>query len=111
VNLDLATSVLLSENMVDKNMVEETDVLPCCQNSNPSGESASGGTKAGRLKTKVRRLYDIANVLTSLGLICKVPGIGSNVRKPAFKYTGPRVEAALFSDQGESSVTYYLVHV
>jgi transcription factor E2F7/8 len=111
VNLDLAASVLLSENSVDKNLVEETVVLPCCQHSNPRAESASGGTKAGRLKTKVRRLYDIANILTSLGLICKVPGDDRNVRKPAFKYTGPQVEATLFSDQGESSVIYCLVCV
>ncbi|XP_021936967.1 transcription factor E2F8-like isoform X2 [Zootermopsis nevadensis] len=98
VNLDFATSVLLSKNMVDKN-IEETDVLPCCQHANPSGQSASGGTKAVRLKTKVRRLYDIANIFTSVGLICKVPGVESNVRKPAFKYIGPQVEAAVFSDQ------------
>jgi hypothetical protein len=97
--------------MADKNVVEETDVLPCCQHSNPDGELESGGTKAGRLKNKVRRLYDIANVLTSLGLICKVPSFETNIRKTAFKYTGPQVEAALFSDQGESSVFYHLTYV
>nr|CAD7443964.1 unnamed protein product [Timema bartmani] len=36
----------------------------------------------GSVKTKVRRLYDIANVLTSLRLICKVQA--SNLKKPAF---------------------------
>jgi hypothetical protein len=102
VNLHLAASILFSENM-DKNLVEDVDVLPCCQQSIPDRELEPNGTKAGRFKTKVRRLYDIANILTSLGLICKVPS-SDKIRKPAFMYTGPEVEAALFSDQGESNV-------
>jgi hypothetical protein len=103
VNLDLAAAVLLNENTVDKNVSEEADVLPCCQQSNPDGKSGPCGTKAGQFKSKVRRLYDIANILTSLGLICKVHSSDSNMRKPAFRYTGPQIEAALFSDQGKSN--------
>uniref|UniRef100_A0A8C7JUB3 Transcription factor E2F7 n=1 Tax=Oncorhynchus kisutch TaxID=8019 RepID=A0A8C7JUB3_ONCKI len=38
---------------------------------------------------KVRRLYDIANVLTSLGLIKKVHVREERGRKPAFKWIGP----------------------
>ena len=38
------------------------------------------------LKTKIRRLYDIANVLQSLGLIAKTQM--SNSRKPAFRWVG-----------------------
>lgn len=37
------------------------------------------------LKTKIRRLYDIANVLQSIGLIAKTQ---SPSRKPAFKWIG-----------------------
>ena len=44
-----------------------------------------------RLKTKVRRLYDIANVLTSLGLVSKVETATNSMRKPVFVYTGPIV--------------------
>ena len=40
------------------------------------------------LKTKIRRLYDIANVLQSIGLIHKTQM--SNSRKPAFKWVGLR---------------------
>uniref|UniRef100_A0A8C3QR06 Transcription factor E2F7 n=1 Tax=Cyanoderma ruficeps TaxID=181631 RepID=A0A8C3QR06_9PASS len=43
----------------------------------------------GKFKTKVRRLYDIANVLTSLGLIKKVHVTEERGRKPAFKWIGP----------------------
>ncbi|PIO28576.1 hypothetical protein AB205_0087340, partial [Aquarana catesbeiana] len=42
-----------------------------------------------KFKTKVRRLYDIANVLTSLGLIRKVHVTEERGRKPAFKWIGP----------------------
>ncbi|XP_051885866.1 transcription factor E2F7 isoform X2 [Pristis pectinata] len=41
-----------------------------------------------KFKTKIRRLYDIANVLTSLGLIKKVH-VNERGRKPAFKWVGP----------------------
>lgn len=37
----------------------------------------------------MRRLYDIANVLTSLGLIKKVHVTEERGRKPAFKWIGP----------------------
>ncbi|XP_048358183.1 transcription factor E2F7 isoform X2 [Sphaerodactylus townsendi] len=42
-----------------------------------------------KFKTKVRRLYDIANVLTSLELIKKVHVTEERGRKPAFKWIGP----------------------
>uniref|UniRef100_UPI00398F5359 transcription factor E2F8 isoform X1 n=2 Tax=Pristiophorus japonicus TaxID=55135 RepID=UPI00398F5359 len=42
-----------------------------------------------KFKTKIRRLYDIANVLTSLELIKKVHVTELRGRKPAFKWTGP----------------------
>uniref|UniRef100_A0A8C8B2E5 Transcription factor E2F7 n=1 Tax=Otus sunia TaxID=257818 RepID=A0A8C8B2E5_9STRI len=42
-----------------------------------------------KFKTKVRRLYDIANVLTSLGLIKKVFVTEERGRKPAFRWIGP----------------------
>lgn len=52
----------------------------------PLATSPAEGDASKLLKTKVRRLYDIANILTSLGLIEKVP---TSNRKPAFKWLGP----------------------
>ena len=54
-------------------------------------EQAARNFTAGRIdeskiKTKVRRLYDIANVLASLGLIEKTHL--DVTRKPAFKWVG-----------------------
>lgn len=43
------------------------------------------------ISAKVRRLYDIANVLSSLELIKKVHVTEERGRKPAFKWTGPDV--------------------
>ncbi|XP_066447779.1 transcription factor E2F7 isoform X1 [Eleutherodactylus coqui] len=51
-----------------------------------------------KFKTKVRRLYDIANVLTSLCLIKKVHVTEERGRKPAFKWIGP-VDFKTESDQ------------
>ena len=42
--------------------------------------------KEQKLKTKIRRLYDIANVLQSIGLIEKCHALNS--KKPAFKWIG-----------------------
>lgn len=50
------------------------------------------------LQAKVRRLYDIANVLTSLALIKKVHVTEERGRKPAFKWIGP----VDFSSSGEA---------
>ena len=40
---------------------------------------------------KIRRLYDIANILTSLLLIQKVHVAELRGRKPAFQYIGPDI--------------------
>ncbi|XP_061106639.1 transcription factor E2F7 [Conger conger] len=52
-------------------------------------EESQDSASHSKYKTKVRRLYDIANVLTSLGLIQKVHVKEERGRKPAFKWIGP----------------------
>uniref|UniRef100_L7M906 Putative transcription factor e2f7 n=1 Tax=Rhipicephalus pulchellus TaxID=72859 RepID=L7M906_RHIPC len=69
VSLDLAAKVLIGDPTVDK-------------------------TQSLVYKTKIRRLYDIANILTSLGLISKVTVTESRGRKSAFKYIGPDIGTA-----------------
>ncbi|XP_031371806.1 E2F transcription factor-like E2FE [Punica granatum] len=56
------------------------------------------GRNSAILKTKVRRLYDIANVLSSMNLIEKTHT--SDTRKPAFRWLGPKPK----SDVGTASV-------
>lgn len=46
----------------------------------------SNETDSQKLKTKIRRLYDIANVFKSLGLIVKTHV--SKTKKPAFEWIG-----------------------
>lgn len=59
------------------------------------------------LLAKVRRLYDIANVLTSLNLIKKVHVREERGRKPAFRWLGP-VE---FSGIGNAREKPETVHI
>ncbi|XP_066503851.1 transcription factor E2F8 isoform X2 [Hoplias malabaricus] len=55
------------------------------------GEDQVVDQDKSKFKTKIRRLYDIANVLSSLELIKKVHVTEDRGRKPAFKWTGPEV--------------------
>ncbi|NWU10147.1 E2F8 factor, partial [Cephalopterus ornatus] len=55
------------------------------------GEDKLEDLDKSKFKTKIRRLYDIANVLSSLKLIKKVHVTEERGRKPAFKWTGPEV--------------------
>ncbi|XP_045197671.2 transcription factor E2F8-like isoform X2 [Mercenaria mercenaria] len=67
VNLDLSAKLLIGDANIDR-------------------------TENAKFKTKIRRLYDIANILTSLNLIRKVHVTEIRGRKPAFKYIGPDIE-------------------
>ncbi|XP_037312583.2 transcription factor E2F8 [Pungitius pungitius] len=53
------------------------------------GEEQGADRDKNKFKTKVRRLYDIANVLRSLKLIEKVHVTETRGRKPAFEWVGP----------------------
>ncbi|XP_054626979.1 transcription factor E2F8 [Dunckerocampus dactyliophorus] len=53
------------------------------------GEDPGADQDKNKFKTKVRRLYDIANVLRSLKLIEKVHVKEERGRKPAFEWVGP----------------------
>lgn len=67
VNLDLSAKLLIGDANIDM-------------------------TANAKFKTKIRRLYDIANILTSLDLIRKVHVTEIRGRKPAFKYVGPDID-------------------
>ncbi|KAE8297693.1 Transcription factor E2F8 [Larimichthys crocea] len=54
------------------------------------GEDQGADQDKNKFKTKVRRLYDIANVLRSLKLIEKVHVTEERGRKPAFEWIGPK---------------------
>ncbi|XP_041352184.1 uncharacterized protein LOC121370784 [Gigantopelta aegis] len=73
VNLDLSAKLLIGDPNIDR-------------------------TESSKFKTKIRRLYDIANILTSLELICKIHVTEIRGRKPAFKYIGPDVDDVHLQD-------------
>uniref|UniRef100_A0A3P9Q3C2 Transcription factor E2F8 n=2 Tax=Poecilia reticulata TaxID=8081 RepID=A0A3P9Q3C2_POERE len=66
------------------------------------GEDHVADQDKSKFKTKVRRLYDIANVLRSLKLIEKFHVTEVGGRKPAFKWIGP-VELPPVQDLSKSS--------
>lgn len=89
---------LISDNQIvglDEAATELSDGAPL-----PSAldEDLSKEASAKILKTKVRRLYDIANVLTSLCLIEKV---SLRTRKPCFRWIGANGNKALETLRGK----------
>ncbi|NWI95833.1 E2F8 factor, partial [Pitta sordida] len=69
------------------------------------GEDQLEDLDKSKFKTKIRRLYDIANVLSSLKLIKKVHVTEERGRKPAFKWTGPEVLPNIQDTKLESTST------
>lgn len=67
--------------LTDDSVLSLDDAARCILESN--GVEAT----SQKLRTKVRRLYDIANILVSMGLIIKCKK-GENSLKPAFKWIG-----------------------
>ena len=61
-----------------------------------------------RYKTKVRRLYDIANVLSAIRLIEKVDIYNCVIRKPIFRYRGPIVDCLNFDAGNFQLNSFYL---
>lgn len=64
------------------------------------------GSRALCVQAKVRRLYDIANVLSSLALIKKVHVTEERGRKPAFKWIGP-VDFSTGGKQGAQTELFW----
>ncbi|XP_066992624.2 transcription factor E2F8 [Anabrus simplex] len=100
-NLDLAAKILMSDASSERKLDKSDEKFQCCElnKGDSKGCQPVCNSTTRKLKTKVRRLYDIANVLTSLGLICKIQNHENSIRKPAFRYTGPLVEPVIFMDE------------
>nr|XP_015811112.2 transcription factor E2F7 isoform X2 [Nothobranchius furzeri] len=75
---------IMSQKFVMLFLVSKTQTVTLDAAANVLIKESQDSSSHSKYKTKVRRLYDIANVLTSLGLIRKEKG-----RKPAFKWLGP----------------------
>ncbi|XP_035475052.1 transcription factor E2F7 isoform X2 [Scophthalmus maximus] len=89
---------IMSQKFVMLFLVSKTQTVTLDAAAKILIEESQDSSSHSKYKTKVRRLYDIANVLTSLGLIKKVHVREERGRKPAFKWLGP-VE---FNNQGNA---------
>ncbi|XP_019370318.1 PREDICTED: transcription factor E2F7 [Gavialis gangeticus] len=89
---------IMSQKFVMLFLVSKTKIVTLDIAAKILIEESQDAADHSKFKTKVRRLYDIANVLTSLGLIKKVHVTEERGRKPAFKWIGP-VEFSGKSDE------------
>ncbi|XP_053114205.1 transcription factor E2F7 isoform X2 [Hemicordylus capensis] len=89
---------IMSQKFVMLFLVSKTKIVTLDIAAKILIEESQDTADHSKFKTKVRRLYDIANVLTSLSLIKKVHVTEERGRKPAFKWIGP-VEFA--GDKGD----------
>ncbi|XP_060101100.1 transcription factor E2F7 [Heteronotia binoei] len=80
---------IMSQKFVMLFLVSKTKIVTLDVAAKILIEESQDTADHSKFKTKVRRLYDIANVLTSLGLIKKVHVTEERGRKPAFKWIGP----------------------
>ncbi|KAJ8007280.1 hypothetical protein DPEC_G00115900 [Dallia pectoralis] len=80
---------IMSQKFVMLFLVSKTQMVTLDVAAKILIEESQDTANNSKYKTKVRRLYDIANVLTSLGLIRKVHIQDERGRKPAFKWIGP----------------------
>ncbi|XP_008162820.1 transcription factor E2F7 isoform X1 [Chrysemys picta bellii] len=80
---------IMSQKFVMLFLVSKTKIVTLDIAAKILIEESQDAADHSKFKTKVRRLYDIANVLTSLGLIKKVHVTEERGRKPAFKWIGP----------------------
>ncbi|XP_023666687.1 transcription factor E2F7-like isoform X2 [Paramormyrops kingsleyae] len=87
---------IMSQKFVMLFLVSKTRVITLDLAAKILIEECQDVASHSKYKTKVRRLYDIANVLTSLNLIAKVHVREERGRKPAFKWIGP---TAFLSDE------------
>lgn len=80
---------IMSQKFVMLFLVSKTQTVTLDVAAKVLIEESQDSSSHSKYKTKVRRLYDIANVLTSLELIKKVHVREARTRKPAFKWLGP----------------------
>nr|XP_014347337.1 PREDICTED: transcription factor E2F7 [Latimeria chalumnae] len=80
---------IMSQKFVTLFLVSEAKIVTLDIAAKILIEESQDVADHSKFKTKVRRLYDIANVLTSLNLIKKIHVTEERGRKPAFKWIGP----------------------
>ncbi|KAM4711748.1 transcription factor E2F7 [Anableps anableps] len=96
---------IMSQKFVMLFLVSKTQTVTLDAAAKVLIEESQDSSSHSKYKTKVRRLYDIANVLTSLALIRKVHVREERARKPAFKWLGP----VKFSGSGNMGSTLDVV--
>ncbi|XP_050963052.1 transcription factor E2F7 [Labeo rohita] len=95
---------IMSQKFVMLFLVSKTQTVTLDTAAKILIEEGQDESSHSKYKTKVRRLYDIANVLTSLNLIQKLHVREEKSRKPVFKWIGP-ADFHSSSDSGDLRVS------
>ncbi|ETI55190.1 hypothetical protein L914_02010 [Phytophthora nicotianae] len=94
----------LSQMFVQLFLGKEDCIIPLDQAAKQLIQMEDSESEEDRLlKTKIRRLYDVANVLVSVGLIEKLQL--SNSRKPVFRWKTRNAEATPSTNQATTAIT------
>ncbi|KAF4520824.1 hypothetical protein B566_EDAN007119 [Ephemera danica] len=110
VSLDWAGRVLLCGPEDEKSSQSSQEFSSGSQSSSQDSQEAEDefdSKEADRqLRNKVRRIYDVANVLCALGLVCKIRPQRHNSRKLLYVYCGPAIGDSLqpFPIQGVTTL-------
>eukprot|EP00184_Porphyridium_aerugineum_P006144 CAMPEP_0184699808 /NCGR_PEP_ID=MMETSP0313-20130426/5930_1 /TAXON_ID=2792 /ORGANISM="Porphyridium aerugineum, Strain SAG 1380-2" /LENGTH=708 /DNA_ID=CAMNT_0027158935 /DNA_START=378 /DNA_END=2504 /DNA_ORIENTATION=+ len=76
-------------------------------NADDPDDDEGNGESSVQMKTRVRRLYDIANILASLGLIDKK----ESFRRPSFTWRGPRYDTNAAIQSSPTNPTRFILRV
>ncbi|XP_065334280.1 cap-specific mRNA (nucleoside-2'-O-)-methyltransferase 1-like [Cloeon dipterum] len=69
-------------------------VLLCGEDEDNADSKSDGDADATKqLCNKIRRIYDVVNVLTAVGLVCKLPPKECTRRRPFYRYCGPVIDS------------------
>ncbi|CAB3378229.1 Hypothetical predicted protein [Cloeon dipterum] len=68
-------------------------VLLCGEDEDNADNKSDGDADTTKqLRNKIRRIYDVANVLTAVGLVCKLPPKECTRRRLFYGYCGPVID-------------------
>ncbi len=67
-----------------------------------AAEKLLGNGDMTKIKSKIRRLYDISNIMYSIKLVQKMNVVETDGRRTAFRWIGPKLDAILADEDARA---------